>query len=91
MVHVPFETVRLIHFPSPPKNCPIFLSYICLFLFTYLPVLDLSCGTQDLSSMKKDQTAVGPTALEAQSLNHWTTRKFPELFYFQHEQEIMEI
>ena len=83
MVHVPFETVRLIHFPSPPKNCPIFLSYICLFLFTYLSVLDLSCGMWDLSSWVPLRWKL--------SLNHWTTREVPELFYFQREKETMEI
>ena len=66
MVHVPIETVRLIHFPSPPKNCPIFLSYICLFLFTQ-SVVDLGCGMWDLSSWVPLRWKL--------SLNHWTPEK----------------
>ena len=35
-------------------------------------------GLQDLSSSTRDQTV--PLAVKAQSPNHWTARKFPELY-----------
>ena len=46
-----------------PGNCRDFIIIIFIFLFWLHHV---ACGI-----------ALGPLALEAQSLNHWTTREFP--------------
>ena len=41
----------------------------------------LSCGTHGgSSSLTRDRT--GPPVLGAQSLNHWTTRKVPHIFFY---------
>ena len=43
-------------------------------LKTFFFFLAAQCGIQDLSSLTRDQTCT--SAVEAQSPNHWTIRKF---------------
>ena len=58
-----------------------------MYLFIYLPVPGLSCGSRDLSCGIRDLVPwpgikPGPPALGAWSLNHWTTKEVPQTLCF---------
>ena len=50
--------------------------FIYLFYFLAAPK-----GIWDPYSLMRDQTSL-PTAVETQSLNHWTAREVPDVFVF---------
>ena len=80
---------------TPPTIYYFFLK-IFIYLFIYLAVPGLSCGTRDLRCRLQDLLVAacmqdlalwsgiepGPPALGVQSLNHWTTREVLAMSYF---------
>ena len=72
---------------SPSRSCFCFSSWILNFISFYF--LAVPHGTWVLSSPPRFEPVL--PALEAQSLNHWTTREVPWILHFKFEEGLLSI